>query len=74
MLKCEKCGNKDPDQFPFTDQPTVVRDVVEVADDGVLLISSSFEWDYGDDYESTYRLHCLKCNYSFSPPMKVEHV
>ncbi len=74
MLKCEKCGNQDPDRFSFTDRSIAVRDVVDVDKDGTLLISSSFEWDYEEGFENTYRLHCVKCNHSFPPPMKVEHI
>ena len=74
MLKCEKCENDDPDRFSFTDRPIAARDVVDVAEDGTLLISSSFELDYDEGYEDSYRLHCVKCGHSFIPPMKVEHV
>ena len=70
--KCQKCGNEDLKNFNFTDRPYAHRRI-EGFQDGVLLVSASYQTEYEGEYKDTYRLHCSCGNILFLP-CEIEHV
>lgn len=72
ILKCEKCGEKELSNLGCFDRPVASRSIVELTDDGVLLVTSSYEIDYFE--ESQLYIKCLSCGNEFVPKIEVGYV